>query len=33
METSNGIVHSHFEIALFISMSLSTPFLVNHNDY
>jgi len=34
-ETSNGIVHSHIEIALFISMTpfLYTNFLINRNDY
>jgi len=35
-ETSNDIVHSHIEIALFISMTLSIfvfPFFINRNDY
>jgi len=36
IETSNGIVHSHIEIALFISMILTIfvfPFFINRNDY
>jgi len=35
-ETSNGIVHSHIKIALFISMILTIfgfPFFINRNDY
>jgi len=36
IETNNVIVHPHFEIALFISMTpaiLSSPFLINRNNY